>query len=275
MPKVGNPGLFDHVITYLPALNLYVDSTARLTPFGVLPFGDSDKPVVLTALNRVDRTPPVLANGNSTRTVAKLTVHSDGSIEGTSEVILSGISEVGARSARFGDRSYPESQIVKNLLSRFGETGSGSMSYEDPEDIGVPFSISARFELDPISNLPGPAAMRIPVGLATGALARMAVDKPAKTQGHAWPCTSRTIQESYSIEFPSGVSILGVPPGTTYHDDQIDFRSSYRRAGHQVLVERDLVVQRPSQVCSPQDWNHWRAFHTQLERDVRSQILYR
>ena len=275
LQKVGSFA-FNHVITYLPSLDLYVDSTAHFTPFGILPFGDTDKPVVLTSLGRLGRTPRTRADVNVSRAKASMVIHSDGTIEGTSMATMSGSYEISSRSARFSDRSSPEEQVVKGLLSRFGETGSGSLSHVDPEDIDKPYWIEGRFQLDPVANIPGRGAMRIPVGLAPGRFAGIAANKTTVSQQqHPWPCTSQTISESYTIQFPSNVLITSIPDGLAYHDDQIDFRSTYRRVGRQVLAERSLVVQRPSQVCNADDREHWRAFHLKLQRDLRSQIFYR
>jgi hypothetical protein len=118
--------------------------------------------------------------------------------------------------------------------------------------------------------------MRIPVGLAPGWFAGVAENKTTVSQHqHPWPCSSQTVSESYTIQFPSNVLITSVPDGVAYRDDQIDFQSTYRRVGRQVFVERTLVMQRRSQVCSAEDLEHWRAFHLKLQRDLRSQIFYR
>jgi hypothetical protein len=274
LPKVGSLG-FNHVITYLPSMDLYVDSTARFAPFGVLPFADADKPVALTSLGRLGRTPRMRADVNVTRTKEALVIHSDGTINGTSMATESGTYEISSRSWRFTDRASPETQVVKGLLSRFGETGSGSISYVDPEDIEKPYWIEGRFQLDPVANIPGRGAMRIPVGLAPGRLAAIASNKTTISEHQqSWPCTSLTLNETYSIQFPSNVSITSIPDGVAYRDDQITFQSTYRRVGGKVLVERTLVVQRPSQVCTAEDLEHWRAFHLKLQRDLRAQIFY-
>jgi hypothetical protein len=276
LPKVGSFALFNHVITYLPSLDLYVDSTAQFAPFGILPFEDTDKPVALTSLGRLGRTPRVLADVNVTHTRLSMVIHSDGTIEGTSMATMSGASEISSRSGRFSDRGSPEDQVVQGLLSRFGETGSGSISTVDPEDIDKPYWIEGHFQLDPVSNIPGQGAMRTPVGLAPGWLAEVAANKStASQQQHPWPCASQTISESYTISFPSDVLITSIPSGIAYRDDQIDFHTTYRRVGRKVFVERTLVVHRPSQVCSAEDLEHWRAFQLKLQRDLRSQIFYR
>jgi hypothetical protein len=276
LPKVGSFALFNHVITYLPSLDLYVDSTAQFAPFGILPFGDTDKPVALTSLGRLGRTPPMRADLNVNRTKASMIIHSDGTVEGTSMATMAGTPEISSRSGRFSARGSPEDQVVKGFLSRFGETGTGSISTVDPEDIDKPYWIEGRFQLDPVANVPGRGAMRIPVGLAPGWFAGVAENKTTVSQHqHPWPCSSQTVSESYTIQFPSNVLITSVPDGVAYRDDQIDFQSTYRRVGRQVFVERTLVMQRRSQVCSAEDLEHWRAFHLKLQRDLRSQIFYR
>jgi hypothetical protein len=139
LPKVGSVESFNHVITYLPSLDLYVDSTAQFAPFGILPFDETDKPVVLTSLGLLGRTPSTRADANVTRTKSSMTIRSDGTIEGTATATVSGSSEISSRSAWFSDRGYPEEEVVKGILYRFGETGSGSINHVDPEDIEKPY----------------------------------------------------------------------------------------------------------------------------------------
>jgi hypothetical protein len=275
LSKVGTFSPLNHVITYLPSLNLYVDSTAQFVPFGTLPFDASDKPVVLTSLGRLGRTPRTRAEDNVTSTKVEMVIHPDGTIEGTSMATMSGNAEISSRAARFSVRGDAEDRVVKGILSRFGESGSGSMSYVDPEDIEKPYWIASRFQLDPVANMPGHGAIRVPVGLAPGKFASMGSYLPDATQQHPWACGSFTSAERYSIQFPNNVVITNVPDNMVYHDDQVDFRSSYRQTGRLVSVERTLVVHRPSQVCNAEDRARWRAFHLKVQRDLRSQIFYR
>jgi transglutaminase-like putative cysteine protease len=57
LPKVFTLGLLNHVITYIPSLNLYLDSTAESIAGGYLPAADLDKPVVLTKAGKMAHTP--------------------------------------------------------------------------------------------------------------------------------------------------------------------------------------------------------------------------
>jgi transglutaminase-like putative cysteine protease len=57
VPSTPTMGVFNHVITYIPALDLYLDSTAESIAAGYLPAGVLGKPVLLTKSGTMARTP--------------------------------------------------------------------------------------------------------------------------------------------------------------------------------------------------------------------------
>jgi hypothetical protein len=276
LPKVGVFSAFDHAITYLPTLDLYVDSTARFVPFGVLPFVDTGKRVVLTTLGRFGETPQMTPDSNVAHTEVAMVIRSDGAIDGTSTTTMSGHYESAARGAWFNVQGDPEDQVVRGLLSNFGETGSGSINHVDPEDIDKPYWTEGHFQLDPVANVPGRGAIRIPVALGAGRFAGFEGYKPnVSPQQPPWPCGSESLSESYTITFPSDVTITGIPADAAYHDDQVAFHSTYQRVGQKVIASRTLVVRRSSPACTKEDLENWRAFLVIIQRDLRSQIFYR
>jgi hypothetical protein len=136
--------------------------------------------------------------------------------------------------------------------------------------------MEGRFQLDPVANMPGRGAIRIPVGLGAGRFADFEGYKPnVSPQQPSWPCGSESLSESYTIQFPSDVTITGIPANASYHDDQVDFHSTYRRVGQKVVASRKLVVRRASPVCTKEDLERWRTFLVIIQRDLRSQIFYR
>jgi len=58
LPELAVSNPINHVITYVPSLDLYVDSTAQFAAVGTLPSEDSNKPVIITATGELKRTPP-------------------------------------------------------------------------------------------------------------------------------------------------------------------------------------------------------------------------
>ena len=97
LPKYPVIGPFNHVITYIPAWNLYLDSTAEMASFGSLPDDELDKPTLLTALDKVGRTPKPKKENN--RTISKLTmqIEKDGEIKGKADTQYFGSAEISAR----------------------------------------------------------------------------------------------------------------------------------------------------------------------------------
>ena len=274
-PSIGAHGPITHVITYIPSLDLYLDSTAPFAAFGTLPFADMDKPVVLTALGRLGKTPRTKAAVEIMRVNIAMKIQSDGSIEGDSAATMSGVAETSSRAARFNAKNSPEEDIVKELLFRFNETGSGSIESVDPEALEEAYWVKSKFTLDALSNVPGRGAVAVPVGLAPGAIAAVGSNKPFPRRFTPFVCRSRTIEENYVITFPQNVVLEGIPMGATYSDGAIAYESSYRKDGQTVSVQRKLVFQRDSHVCDPIENDKWKAFYKVIQRDLRAQIFYR
>ena len=275
LAQVGTIGPPNHVITYVPTLGIYVDSTDQFSPYGTLSFEVMDKPTVLTALGRLGRTPSTKADQNVVRTSIEMTIQADGTIVGHSAATMAGIPESGSRANRFYAQSTAEDQVVKKLLNRFNETGSGSLDYGDPSALDKPFPVNATFRLDPVTNFPGPGALMTPVGLSPGGIATFGINKPLEHRQWQYPCMSRILEDRYRIEFPAQVTLGQLPKGVAYAVGAIHYRSSYELSGHSVVVHREFEVQHPSDVCTPQDNEAWKVFHVVLQRDLRSQVFYR
>ena len=275
LSSIGAHGAIDHVITYVPGLDLYLDSTDRFSPFGTLPYSVMDKPVVLTALGRMGRTPPTKLESEVVRVDVTLKMGPDGSMEGRSSATLSGVAERGSRVSRFNAKASPEEDVVKELLFRFNETGSGSIEHPDPEDLEVPYWVKSTFTLDAVSNVPGRGAIAMPVGLAPGELAWVGADRPFAQRLTPFKCRSRTAEENYSLTLPKNVVLESIPRGTKYHDGAITYESVYRKTGQTVTVRRKLVAHHASNVCAPEENEQWIRFYKVIQRDLRAQIFYR
>lgn len=274
LAKVGVIQPLNHVITYVPSLDLYLDSTDQFTPFGLLIFEDMDKPTVLTALGKMGRTPRMVAAEHVAKVDMTMKIDNQGVVHGASSVVYQGVPEIESRRTRFYTKSRSERQVVKDLLQRFNETGGGSMEYPEPERIDLPYWIRAKFFLNPVTNIPGRGAMMIPVGMGPGGIAWAGVDDPLE-KDFAHTCKSHTHEERYTIEFPENVAVDGLPEGTSFRDEMVHYSSSYTSIGRVVTVKRKLAIQHDGSVCGPDDNRRWRTFHKVLQKDLRSQIFYR
>jgi transglutaminase-like putative cysteine protease len=275
LSTIGSISPTDHAITYVPSLDMYVDSTDQFSHFGTLSFGVMDKPTVLTALGQLGRTPRTIAEENVIRADIAMVIKPNGTIEGKTSVTVSGIFEAGERFYRFYSQPTAEEQVVKNILSRFNETGIGSLDYPDPTVLDQSFWVKTSFRLNPVTNFPGPGALMTPVGLSPGAIAGNGINEPEVQREWAYACNSRILEDSYRIEFPANAALGQIPKGITYQSTDIRYQSSYERKDHTLVVHRILEIQHPSDVCTPQDNEEWKVFHAVLQRDLRSQVFYR
>ena len=275
MSRVGSGRPLNHVITYVPALDLYIDSTDRHSPFGVIPFEDMDKPVILTALDRMGRTPAMRSKDHLRHTKAQLAVRADGSIEGTSLTTMTGVPESESRTSRAAGLANPEETEVTGLLSRYNEPGTGTLTHSDPNDLEQPFSIRSSFSLDALTNVPGPSGLIIPVGLTSGLLRQIASERPLAERRFNYPCRARVVREQFSLRFAQNLRIMSIPKATSFSEGPIRYRSTYRRSGQTLDVDRELVTQFPSSVCTPDDYQRWKMFHAVLQQDIRAQVVYR
>lgn len=272
---VGTISPLNHAITYVPSLDIYVDSTNQFAPYGTLSFEVMDKPTVLTGLGRLGRTPRMQVDQNGVRTAIEMKIRADGTIDGVSKATMTGTLASESRANRFYAQSSAEEQVVKQLLYRFNETGSGSLEYADPMVLEQPFWVNATFRLDPVTNFPGPGALMTPVGLAPGGIPSIGGFKPVDQRQWPYPCVSRVLEDSYRIEFPRTAVLGKLPTGVTYEAATVHYRSTYEKAGQSVLVHRKLETMHPGDVCTPLDNEEWKAFHAVLQRDLRAQVFYR
>lgn len=90
LPSTPVTGIFDHVISYVPALNLFLDSTARFTPVGTLPQGVVGKPALIVFTGEVKSTPIDTADSDSTNTVTQMVLHEDGRVTGSTKITQRG-----------------------------------------------------------------------------------------------------------------------------------------------------------------------------------------
>jgi hypothetical protein len=264
----------NHVINYLPDFDLYLDSTSTFTPFGMLSYGNLDKPTVLTALNKIGHTPKMSHKDNIIKTIAKMKINSDGTITGEAIIKPEGPIEVSYRQAQDSSIGRDDEEIVTETLFSYRESGTGIWKATDPRDFDVPFTETTSFTLDPISNFPGPAAMTIPVGLTEGKIYLTAHSKPLQKREFPYQCYGRTYEDDYSLEFPENTKITKIPSNIKYSKDGLSYEASYIKQGRIILIKRKLIAENEKMSCVPENEDRKKEFYKVLQQDIRNQIFY-
>jgi len=274
LPKYPVLAPQNHVITYIPEFDLYVDATAQNVPFGYIPFGVRDKPTVLTALDKLGRTPSMKASENIVRTTVKFKIQADGKIDGVSTMAASGPIESSYRENQVPNVGKDDTKVAADLLSQYGETGNGRLQFTKPNSFNERYEENGIFTLDPIANYPGPAAMTIPVGLTQGRIYTISKDKPLDERKYPYSCFGRTYLDYYTIEFPKKTKITLIPSNVSYNKDGMIYKAIYKKKDNLVNVTREMILDDKNMFCEASREKQKHAFFEILQKDLRSQIFY-
>lgn len=275
LPRLALLGPFDHVITYIPSLDLYLDATTRFAPLGTLPWTVMDKPVLLTATGTQGRTPRSRPSDDFTDTRITMRVAGDGAVNGVSRVRMRGWPEGDSRSAQFDNIGRNPEDVARAYLARFGESGTGRIEVADPLALDQPWEVKTRFSLDPVVNVPGPSAMVIPVGIAPGQIRQLAQGGASSPRRFEFSCIAGRHREAIELRLPDNVRITRIPRSVSYANGPIRYRATYRRQGNLVAITRELVDDGQSHVCDARDDVRWADFMRVLQRDLRAQVFLR
>lgn len=276
LPKIPVVSTVNHVINYLPELNVFADSTSQTTPFGMLPFTDIGKPVLLLDGYRDGIKTPTPAVGENRQLVKSvIRINADGSASGDIDVRLKGIFAVNARSRL---RHFPkdqEDEMVKNVLSGMGFIGSGQIEKENPKELLDSYSYKAKIKVKELVLLPGPAAFSIYPLFSTEAPIHSflgAVTAPLETSDTA--CTSAMSVEEYVYQFPKNMKVLAVPRNMHISNEILSYHATYHLKGKTLTVKRVIDDKTPGAICSPAVSAAYQKQAAQIYKNTRAQVVY-
>ena len=275
LPKLGGLVNSNHVITYIPQFDLYIDATDYMVPVGMLSYEVSDKPTILTKQKKIGRTPRAQALANRVSTEVVMQIQPDGTIVGESRAQYTGPISISTREYLTDQNSKRKrATMVRDNLARQGHSGTGAYQFAAMRDLNNPVDVRATFEVDPVTNFPGPGAMVIPMGLSPGRIKSFA--RVSELPAHQLPfiCRSYSFVEQYRLRFPESTRITRLPAAQHFELDGHVYRSSYRQEGQSVVVQREVVIERPRSVCQPGDEKPYNAMLKIIQKDLRGQIFY-
>lgn len=277
LPKVPVAAMVNHVINYIPSLDLYVDSTAATVPFGSLPSNAVGKPVLLVDGHRDDaKTPALQAGRDWQRMKTVLRVQPDGSVKGSFQLELSGRVAVAARDQFRNMERDDADKLIKRYFQRSGLKATGTLSYEDPQAMLEHFALDASFDVERMIPVPGGMQVQpwfISFAPVSGIVGRYLGDDE-KPPGES-SCGSILSDEEYVFEFPGNMRIAALPRDLSLdHGGVVAYTATYRSEANRIHVKRTLDDRTPGPVCSAE----YNAGYVQLMRrimpDLRSQIIY-
>jgi len=280
LPKVASfPGVFDHAITYLPEFDLFVDSTAGVAPFGVLPVEERGKLALVTddgkGVPKIVTLPLTDVRHDSVLVDTQLSVNADGTITGSSKIVNAGVFDLFVRQVAMKVPKGTEPQLASNVLTLTGQSGTGTYTFGDPLDLSSAFTYSTQFTLPNQLRLPGPGALAVPVGLGSLSGIYIAFERMGLSQ-RDFPIAvlSGHREEVTVLTLPRLVKVTALPKPAVHDTAVGKYESSYTRKNNVITIKRILDVNLATPTVGSDDYQKLRALGIAVTQDLRAQILY-
>ena len=267
----------NHVINYVPELDLFLDSTSSTTPFGMLPFQVADKPVLLMdGFKDGLRTPATAVGSNEQHTKTAIKVQSDGSIKATMDIAQKGMF---AANSRAWMRNFPkeqEAELVKNAFESSGMIATGSLKKDDPTALLDRYKFGLKMEVKSYFQRPGAGAFMIePLFWTEAPVQRYVWSAVAPDETHDVACSNGTSIEEYTYTFPEDMQVLSVPDNFEMKNQFLSYQATYTLAGRKLTVFRKFEDRTAGNVCSPALMAEYKALTAQVIPNMRAQVLYK
>lgn len=281
LPEVATPSAFNHVITYIPSLDRYVDSTLQVAPFGLLARQERGKQGLhlgdLRATPRLQSLPSDGSEPYRASATVTMALDVDGNIKGVTHVVDKGAAEMDDRAFFANLQPEKEGVIASKLLAAGGEVGTGTFNRQDPRDLQSPFNFSATFTLPHFVNFPGPGAFVVPSGLVGLHDIRGIGPTMTLTERHhaLAGCFDYSKHQEITLNLPKGLQVLAVPKDAKAMTEIGAYSSRYRLHGSELRVTRDLNFTPHTVTCSPDQYQQMRALWRDVDKDLRAQVLYK
>ncbi|WP_460901653.1 DUF3857 domain-containing transglutaminase family protein [Paraburkholderia jirisanensis] len=277
LPSVPGYGAsaINHVITWIPSLSQFADTTAGGVAFGDLPAGVMDRPVLLVDEGVLTRTPPPQPRSRATR--VEIDVDASGAGRFSYRVEDGGAPAELERNMFRRTTRQRWQQIAAERVRVSGLSGLARIQPGDLNATSGPFATSMQGTLEHVTWPDGttalPALTSLSGGLGSQVQAWLA--EPQRTQ--PWVCIEGRFDETAQIRLPDTVRVTDLPQDARVQDRFFDFESHYvfDPVTRVVQITRRLDARFGHQMCSADEFRAMRASLVRIERDALSQIVVR
>lgn len=238
LPAVPTLGMLNHAIVYVPALQLYLDSTADSVAGGFLPGKLLGKPAVLTRSGEFAMLP--FFQQAHRHTLTQVDIGPDGSSHFT--------------------------------VTR---TGSGALAEPYRHVPGGDVALSLRGASNGFTTLPGPARLATTYDLrgSLGEAIFAFTQEPERRQDFV--CPAIDAEDEVRFHLPTRSRVLVLPRAMHVDDANFAYHSRYAQRGALVTVQRQLKFRHTAATCTPDDYRRMRPALERMLRDLRSQFVFR
>ncbi len=274
----------DHVITYIPELDLFADTTSGVAPFGTLPFQEAGKPAVLIgdAPHVLLQLPRLTADLDApdaatfaTRTEAHVDL--DGAIIGTTRIEAQGPAAIALRLTARWVQTAGQERAARRQLVALGQMGTGVFTLPTNDSLAPTTRVTGSFRLDPQPEILEGGSFAMPLGLQLlvrpGDYLLGPLNQPTLPASEPTPCFPGRQTEELSLELPEGRHPLRLPPERLIETPAFTYRSRWSMAGQVVTVRRELDSHVTTPLCSGPLRRDVVAAMAEIRRDQRTRLV--
>ncbi len=279
IPDLPTSDIFDHVINYIPSLDMYADSTSSTTPFGSLPISEEGKPTLhTTGFKEVSFTPPTDNSKHWGKTHVDIMLKADGSADAVLKSEMAGANAISAREFfRRVERTKFKEEVIKSAIKAVGLTGTGEYMHFDNTDTDEPtYSYELKYHIDNAVSLPGPVGIIIYPMIAYHYIPISYFTSSAVSSGkplHKFPCSGGSTSIEVVLHIADGVNIVAAPKDMHLKSDYSTYDSTYVREGNTITSTRKIVDNTPGNVCDPDIFDKFKDIDQAVIKDLKTQVI--
>jgi hypothetical protein len=255
LPKVPVVQAFDHVILYIPSLNLYADPTDPTSTLGQLSSGLMDKPVLRVSAKgaALARTPAGTAEENTAIIDAHIIVSSDGKQKG--DAIIEGKGEDAQVLRDFVSRTETdgENAELQKLARRSGISGKAALDAPSSLDHSNPYRLKISWAGDRPIPLTGRGWSPAPVSPISVSPERYFGSFDSSPRTYAIQCRPGRVRQTITIELPDDLALKAVPHAVFERTSLYSFTKEWSYSGQKLVIKTELVSRAPHRACSSDD----------------------
>ncbi|MES2040764.1 MAG: DUF3857 and transglutaminase domain-containing protein [Pseudomonadota bacterium] len=272
LSPVASLGQLNHAITYIPSLNLYLDSTAINVNHGYLPASVWDKPAILTKTGEIGKTPATEFFKTNNTYKVNITTTGAAQFEFTRKDAgqLAEVTRYEQSNWRINDREL----AVENILKGYGMTGSGTVELGDLKASEDQYEFKLKGEVDNWTYLPGTVGIATNSSLYAGMANNIHGLTAEVERTQDFVCPENNIVEEAVYQFPAQAKILYIPTDVDVHTAFFEYQAKYTHNDKQVIIKRTFKSGKEgSRVCTPKDHQVMQATIKKMVQDLRSQFI--
>ena len=249
----------DHVITYVPEFDAYLDSNLPAA-FGTLPLQEYGKPAVVNWAGGAQQISlPVVPAGLATITTKSVErIDQTGALSGTTTTTASGPYAITLRMIGLGVQAAGPEKAAEVLLAGRGfQNGTGQVTADPPNTFSDSYTISGQFSATGWSDWAAgketgimPGGMRVFSVTGDGPMGPFTSGDDTKTEDTV--CVSAHEVEDVSLEAPPNMRFTGTPKDARVETDHLLFTAHWTLTNDTLAVHREFTSKIDSPLCTGQ-----------------------